>query len=172
MQVSVLRQLKSAILSVTPPGRGVACFSWSVCVMFGSAIYISRYLHLFGHQGELIVGDQSGALHLWDLRSDHNEQLVSLVLYAVLLLFLVSFCFVLFRLSLCRSVCISIFQSLSFRPFSSLLSISQVRCFLAHWSIAIGDLGKKSFVFWLLWSMFDCSDVSPFGKASAAVCAS
>ena len=28
-------------------------------------------------QGELIVGDQSGAIHMWDLKTDHNEQLVS-----------------------------------------------------------------------------------------------
>ncbi len=28
-------------------------------------------------QGELFVGDQSGAIHIWDLKTDHNEQLVS-----------------------------------------------------------------------------------------------
>ena len=27
-------------------------------------------------QGELFVGDQSGAIHIWDLKTDHNEQLV------------------------------------------------------------------------------------------------
>ena len=27
-------------------------------------------------QVELIVGDQSGAIHMWDLRTDHNEHLV------------------------------------------------------------------------------------------------
>ncbi|XP_014214450.1 target of rapamycin complex subunit lst8 [Copidosoma floridanum] len=32
------------------------------------------YLH--PNQAELIVGDQSGVIHLWDLRSDHNEQLI------------------------------------------------------------------------------------------------
>lgn len=31
---------------------------------------------LHPNQAELIVGDQSGVIHLWDLRSDHNEQLV------------------------------------------------------------------------------------------------
>lgn len=31
---------------------------------------------LHPNQSELIVGDQSGIVHLWDLRSDHNEQLV------------------------------------------------------------------------------------------------
>lgn len=33
-------------------------------------------LCLHPNQSELIVGDQSGIVHLWDLRSDHNEQLV------------------------------------------------------------------------------------------------
>lgn len=27
-------------------------------------------------QAELIVGDQSGAIHIWDLKTDHNEQLI------------------------------------------------------------------------------------------------
>ncbi|CAD1479357.1 unnamed protein product, partial [Heterotrigona itama] len=31
---------------------------------------------LHPNQAELIVGDQSGVIHLWDLRSDHNEQLI------------------------------------------------------------------------------------------------
>lgn len=31
---------------------------------------------LHPNQAELMVGDQSGVIHLWDLRSDHNEQLV------------------------------------------------------------------------------------------------
>ncbi|XP_011308901.1 target of rapamycin complex subunit lst8 [Fopius arisanus] len=31
---------------------------------------------LHPNQSELIVGDQSGIVHLWDLRSDHNEQLI------------------------------------------------------------------------------------------------
>lgn len=31
---------------------------------------------LHPNQSELIVGDQSGVIHLWDLRSDHNEQLI------------------------------------------------------------------------------------------------
>ncbi|XP_043271855.1 target of rapamycin complex subunit lst8 isoform X2 [Venturia canescens] len=31
---------------------------------------------LHPNQAELIVGDQSGIIHLWDLRSDHNEQLI------------------------------------------------------------------------------------------------
>lgn len=31
------------------------------------------------NQAELIVGDQSGVIHLWDLRSDHNEQLVNMI---------------------------------------------------------------------------------------------
>lgn len=33
---------------------------------------------LHPNQAELIVGDQSGVIHLWDLRSDHNEQLVQI----------------------------------------------------------------------------------------------
>lgn len=36
---------------------------------------------LHPNQGELILGDQSGLLHLWDLKTDHNEQLVSVVCY-------------------------------------------------------------------------------------------
>jgi len=31
---------------------------------------------LHPNQGELLVGDQSGVIHIWDLRTDHNEQLV------------------------------------------------------------------------------------------------
>ncbi|XP_033630414.1 target of rapamycin complex subunit lst8-like [Asterias rubens] len=31
---------------------------------------------LHPNQGELVVGDQSGTVHIWDLRSGHNEQLV------------------------------------------------------------------------------------------------
>ncbi|ELU05495.1 hypothetical protein CAPTEDRAFT_165576 [Capitella teleta] len=30
---------------------------------------------LHPNQGELFVGDQSGAIHIWDLKTDHNEQL-------------------------------------------------------------------------------------------------
>lgn len=35
---------------------------------------------LHPNQAELIVGDQSGVIHLWDLRSDHNEQLVHMII--------------------------------------------------------------------------------------------
>jgi len=31
---------------------------------------------LHPNQAELIVGDQSGIIHIWDLKTDHNEQLV------------------------------------------------------------------------------------------------
>lgn len=31
---------------------------------------------LHPNQAELIVGDQSGVIHLWDLKTDHNEQLI------------------------------------------------------------------------------------------------
>jgi len=31
---------------------------------------------LHSNQVELIVGDQSGAIHMWDLRTDHNEHLI------------------------------------------------------------------------------------------------
>ncbi|XP_071948073.1 target of rapamycin complex subunit lst8-like [Antedon mediterranea] len=31
---------------------------------------------LHPNQGDLFVGDQSGAVHIWDLRTDHNEQLI------------------------------------------------------------------------------------------------
>ncbi len=31
---------------------------------------------VFSLQGELFVGDQSGAIHIWDLKTDNNEQLV------------------------------------------------------------------------------------------------
>lgn len=34
-------------------------------------------LTLHPNQGELIVGDQNGCIHLWDLRTDNNEQLLS-----------------------------------------------------------------------------------------------
>ena len=33
----------------------------------------------FCFQGELFVGDQSGAIHIWDLKTDHNEQLVRII---------------------------------------------------------------------------------------------
>ncbi|KAK2714744.1 target of rapamycin complex subunit lst8-like isoform X2 [Artemia franciscana] len=39
-----------------------------------SAPVTCAFLH--PNETELIVGDQSGILHLWDLRSDHNEQLI------------------------------------------------------------------------------------------------
>lgn len=32
---------------------------------------------LHPNQCELILGDQSGLLHIWDLKTDHSEQLVS-----------------------------------------------------------------------------------------------
>ncbi|KAJ3583712.1 hypothetical protein NHX12_015719 [Muraenolepis orangiensis] len=31
---------------------------------------------LHPNQAELIVGDQSGVIHIWDLKTDHNEQLI------------------------------------------------------------------------------------------------
>ncbi|XP_008434660.2 target of rapamycin complex subunit lst8 [Poecilia reticulata] len=31
---------------------------------------------LHPNQAELIVGDQSGVIHVWDLKTDHNEQLI------------------------------------------------------------------------------------------------
>ena len=31
---------------------------------------------LHPNQATLIVGDQSGTIHVWDLTTDHNEQLV------------------------------------------------------------------------------------------------
>ncbi|XP_039291959.1 target of rapamycin complex subunit lst8-like [Nilaparvata lugens] len=31
---------------------------------------------LHPNQAEVIVGDQSGIIHVWDLKTDHNEQLV------------------------------------------------------------------------------------------------
>lgn len=31
-------------------------------------------MYLF--KAELIVGDQSGVIHIWDLKTDHNEQLI------------------------------------------------------------------------------------------------
>lgn len=39
---------------------------------------------LHPNQAELIVGDQSGVIHLWDLRSDHNEQLVCYLFLKIL----------------------------------------------------------------------------------------
>lgn len=39
---------------------------------------------LHPNQAELIVGDQSGVIHLWDLRSDHNEQLVCILFYIII----------------------------------------------------------------------------------------
>lgn len=38
-------------------------------------VFVQNFSCIF-LQGELIVGDQSGAIHMWDLRTDHNEQLV------------------------------------------------------------------------------------------------
>ncbi|XP_022235017.1 target of rapamycin complex subunit lst8-like isoform X2 [Limulus polyphemus] len=32
---------------------------------------------LHPNQGELFIGDQNGLIHVWDLRTDHNEQLVA-----------------------------------------------------------------------------------------------
>jgi len=36
---------------------------------------------LHPNQAELVVGDQSGVIHLWDLKTDHNEQLVGNVMF-------------------------------------------------------------------------------------------
>lgn len=47
---------------------------------------------LHPNQAELIVGDQSGVIHLWDLRSDHNEQLVCLQYLKILHLFIIDLC--------------------------------------------------------------------------------
>ena len=38
---------------------------------------------LHPNQATLIVGDQSGTIHVWDLSTDHNEQLVSTALTTV-----------------------------------------------------------------------------------------
>lgn len=48
---------------------------------------------LHPNQGELILGDQSGLLHLWDLKTDHNEQLVSVYFIIKLLKIKFSSCF-------------------------------------------------------------------------------
>lgn len=38
---------------------------------------VDKFLfHVFSLQAELIVGDQSGVIHIWDLKTDHNEQLI------------------------------------------------------------------------------------------------
>lgn len=34
---------------------------------------------LHPNETELFVGDQSGVIHLWDLKTDHNEQLVCII---------------------------------------------------------------------------------------------
>lgn len=36
---------------------------------------------LHPNQVELLVGDQGGVIHLWDLKTDHNEQFVSYNFY-------------------------------------------------------------------------------------------
>lgn len=40
-------------------------------------------LCLHPNQGKLILGDQSGFIHLWDLQTDHNEQFVSVEYYKI-----------------------------------------------------------------------------------------
>lgn len=40
-----------------------------MCLLFRQSV-----LDVF--QAELIVGDQSGVIHIWDLKTDHNEQLI------------------------------------------------------------------------------------------------
>lgn len=40
---------------------------------------------LHPNQAELIVGDQSGVIHLWDLKTDHNEQLVISLIWSSLI---------------------------------------------------------------------------------------
>ena len=44
------------------------------CLKANEILMNRCFVKLF--QGELIVGDQSGAIHMWDLKTDHNEQLV------------------------------------------------------------------------------------------------
>lgn len=44
---------------------------------------------LHPNQAELVVGDQSGVIHLWDLKTDHNEQLVILfILFSMIFMFI------------------------------------------------------------------------------------
>lgn len=38
------------------------------------AVHKQHVLCVF--KAELIVGDQSGVIHVWDLKTDHNEQLI------------------------------------------------------------------------------------------------
>lgn len=43
----------------------------------GPTLSISQVKFCFcSSKAELIVGDQSGVIHIWDLKTDHNEQLI------------------------------------------------------------------------------------------------
>lgn len=44
---------------------------------------------LHPNQSELVVGDLSGVIHLWDLKTDHNEQLVNYLKFLLLKIFLI-----------------------------------------------------------------------------------
>lgn len=44
-------------------------------------------VRLHPNQTELVVGDQSGIIHLWDLNTDHNEQLVRIFFKIVCFIF-------------------------------------------------------------------------------------
>ena len=50
------------------------CLHW-----YMSAVYIiimAFYDYDCCLQGELFIGDQSGSIHIWDLKTDKNEHLV------------------------------------------------------------------------------------------------
>lgn len=40
---------------------------------------------LHPNETELLVGDQSGVIHLWDLKTDHNEQLVIICFFFIVI---------------------------------------------------------------------------------------
>lgn len=54
-----------ARLQLVPQGHALGLLFWGDFPEFAVSL-----------QAELIVGDQSGAIHIWDLKTDHNEQLI------------------------------------------------------------------------------------------------
>lgn len=54
------------------PSPGVGAWVWVGTL----ADRVLLHLNSTTSQAELIVGDQSGAIHIWDLKTDHNEQLI------------------------------------------------------------------------------------------------
>nr|XP_009942561.1 PREDICTED: target of rapamycin complex subunit LST8 [Opisthocomus hoazin] len=75
----------STLLALSVPGWSAGRWSSETALCWGTvrnqngALTLktgARLRVVLTGMAELIVGDQSGAIHIWDLKTDHNEQLI------------------------------------------------------------------------------------------------